>query len=297
MKLNFSLILAFLAFLNLSAQGNRFTYEYQFRIDSTKTDSLKKEFANLDIFPTKSYFYGQAKFASDSIMNNSIIQQRKSTPNSISYSSTTDEWNISYLIEKSYPSFKTTWLTNIEETNMIVEETPVLKWQILPETQKIENYNCQKATANFGGRIWEAWFSKDLPFPDGPYKFHGLPGLIVKLEDKTKSHQFLLKGSKKLKADDHSWEYISALEKEAKNEFQGVKVSPTQYKKLFMTYKNDPAKDIKLDLANPSNSMTVTTESGTKLTSNAEIIKYFEESLAQKYKTINNQLELNLHRK
>lgn len=297
MKLNFSLILAFLAFLNLSAQGNRFTYEYQFSIDSTKTDSLKKEFTNLDIFPTKSYFYGQAKFASDSIMNNSIIQQRKSTPNSVSYSSTTDEWNISYLIEKSYPSFKTTWLTNIEETNMIVEETPVLKWQILPETQKIENYNCQKATTNFGGRIWEAWFSKDLPFPDGPYKFHGLPGLIVKLEDKTKSHQFLLKGSKKLKAEDHSWEYISALEKEAKNEFQGVKVSPTQYKKLFMTYKNDPAKDIKLDLANPNNSMTVTTESGTKLTSNAEIIKYFEESLAQKYKTINNQLELNLHRK
>lgn len=297
MKLNFSIILLFLAFLNLSAQGNRFTYEYQFRIDSTKTDSLKKEFVNLDIFPTKSYFYGQAKFASDSIANNSIIEQRKSTPNSISYSSTTDEWNISYLIEKLYPSFKTTWFTNIEQTNMIVEETPVIKWQILPETQKIENYNCQKATANFGGRIWEAWFSKDLPFPDGPYKFHGLPGLIVKLEDKTKSHQFLLKGNKKLKAEDHSWDYILALEKEAKHEFEGVKVNPTQYKKLFMTYKNDPAKDIKLDLASPNTSMTVTTEGGKKITNNAEIIKFFEESMAKKYKSFNNQLELNLHRK
>ena len=56
---------------------------------------------NLDIFPTKSYFYGQAQYASDSAMNHSIIQQRKSTPNSISYSSTTEEWNVSYLIEKS----------------------------------------------------------------------------------------------------------------------------------------------------------------------------------------------------
>ncbi|OBW43230.1 hypothetical protein AB670_00422 [Chryseobacterium sp. MOF25P] len=297
MKLNFSLILLFLAFLNLSAQGNRFTYEYQFRIDSTKTDSLKKEFVNLDIFPTKSYFYGQAKFASDSIANNSIIEQRRSTPNSISYSSTTDEWNISYLIEKSYPSFKTTWFTNIEQTNMIVEETPVIKWQILPETQKIENYNCQKATANFGGRIWEAWFSKDLPFPDGPYKFHGLPGLIVKLEDKTKSHQFSLKGNKKLKAEDHSWDYILALEKEAKHEFEGVKVNLAQYKKQYMSYKNDPAKDIKLDLADPNTSMEVTTEGGAKLTSNAEIIKYFEESMSKKYKSVNNQLELNLHRK
>lgn len=297
MKFNFCFLLVLLAFLNLSAQGNRFTYEYQFRIDSTKTDSLKKEFVNLDILPTKSYFYGQASFASDSIMNNSIIQQRKSTPNSISYSSNVEEWNISYLIEKSYPSFKTTWFTNIEQTNMIVEETPVLKWNISPETQKIENYNCQKATVNFGGRIWEAWFSKDLPFPDGPYKFHGLPGLIVKLEDKTKSHQFLLKGNKKLKPEDHSWDYILALQKEAKHEFEGVKVSPAQYKKQYLAYKNDPAKDVKLDLADPNTTMTVTTEAGSKLTNNAEIIKYFEESMAKKYKSNNNQLELNLHRK
>lgn len=297
MKIKFYFILIFFTALNFSAQGNRFTYEYQFRIDSTKTDSLKKEFVNLDILPTKSYFYGQAKFASDSIANNSIIEQRKSTPNSISYSSTTEDWNISYLIEKSYPSFKTTWFTNIEQTNMIVEETPVIKWQILPETQKIENYSCQKATANFGGRIWEAWFSKELPFPDGPYKFHGLPGLIVKLEDKSKSHQFLLKGNKKLKVEDHSWDYILELQKEADHEFKGVKVNPAQYKKQYMSYKNDPAKDVKLDLADPHTTMTVTTESGAKLTSNAEIIKFFEESMAKKYKSINNQLEINLHRK
>lgn len=297
MKLIFGIILSFFTFLNFSAQGNRFIYEYKSRIDSTKADSLKKEFVNLDILPTKSYFYGQAKFASDSITLHSIIQQRKSTPDNISYSSTTEEWNISYVIEKLYPSFKTIWLTNIERTNMIVEETPSFKWLILPDTQKIENYNCQKATTNFGGRIWEAWFSKDLPFPDGPYKFHGLPGLIVKLEDKTKSHQFLLKGSKKLKAKDYSWDYILALKKEAKNETDGVKVNPDQYKKLYMSYKNDPAKDFKLDLASPNTTMTVTTGTGIKLTNNADIIKYFEESLAQKYKANNNQLELNLHRK
>lgn len=64
-----------------------------------------------------------------------------------------------------------------------------------------------------------------------------------------------------------------------------------------MTYKNDPAKDIKLDLANPNNSMTVTTGDGKKITNNAEIIKFFEESMAKKYKSINNQLEINLHRK
>lgn len=297
MKFNFCSLLVFFAFLNLSAQGNRFIYEYQFKIDSTKTDSLKKEFVNLDIFPEKSYFYGQAKFASDSIANNSIIKQRKINPNEISYSTNMEDWNVSYLVEKPYPVTKTTWFTKIEETNLIIEENPILKWNILPETQKIENYNCQKATLSFGGRIWEAWFSKDLPFPDGPYKFHGLPGLIVKLQDKTKSHQFLLKGNRKLTANDHSWNYIWDLEKEAKHEFNGVKVTPTQYKKLYLSYKNDPAKDIKLDLADPHTTMTITTEGGAKLTDKAEIIKYFEQSMAEKFKTNNNQLELNLYKK
>lgn len=116
-----------------------------------------------------------------------------------------------------------------------------------------------------------------MPFPDGPYKFNGLPGLIVKLEDKTRSHQFLLKGNKKLKAEDHSWDYILGLQKEADHEFKGVKVNPTQYKKQYMSYKNDPAKDVKLDLADPNTTMAVTTESGAKLTSNAEVIKYMEE--------------------
>jgi GLPGLI family protein len=32
-----------------------------------------------------------------------------------------------------------------------------------------------------------------LPIQDGPYKFHGLPGLILKIEDETKSHSFALK--------------------------------------------------------------------------------------------------------
>lgn len=40
---------------------------------------------------------------------------------------------------------------------------------------------------NFGGRRWEAWFTPDIPYSDGPYKFCGLPGLILKIID-TKGH-------------------------------------------------------------------------------------------------------------
>ncbi|MBD8083205.1 GLPGLI family protein [Chryseobacterium caseinilyticum] len=297
MKLKVLFLMTFFAVINLSAQGNRFIYEYQSRRDSTRTDSLKKEFVNLDIFPGKSYFYGQAKFASDSADNVSIAQQRIATPGNYSITSTIYDWNIEYVVEKSFPEFKINWFTSLQRTDLNVEEKTEIKWNILPVTAKIENYNCQKATTKFGGRTWEAWFSKDLPFPDGPYKFHGLPGLIVKMEDHTKSHSYILKGNKKLGKKDHSWDYILSLRKEAENNVKSVKVSQEQYKKLYQSYKNDPAKDIKQKLSSPNTRMEVSFGDGRIIKDNAEIIKYYEESLGEVFKRNNNHLELSLHKK
>jgi len=297
MKLKVLILMTFFTVIHFSAQGNRFIYEYQSRRDSTRTDSLKKEFVNLDILPDKSYFYGQSKFESDSADNVSIAKQRNATPGNYTIESTIQDWNIDYVVEKSYPDFTIKWFTQIEKIDLNVEDKQEFKWNILSETTKIENYSCQKATTEFGGRMWEAWFSKDLPFPDGPYKFHGLPGLIVKLEDQTKSHQFLLKGSKKLKNKDESWDLILALKKDAENETKSLKITPDQYKKLYLSYKNDPAKDVKQKLSSPNTRMEISFGDGRIIKDNAEIIKYYDESLAEAFKKNNNQIELNLHRK
>ena len=56
-------------------------------------------------------------------------------------------------------------------------------WQITSETDTIHSYACQKAICDFGGRIWEAWFTMEIPISDGPYKFCGLPGLILNVAD------------------------------------------------------------------------------------------------------------------
>lgn len=58
-----------------------------------------------------------------------------------------------------------------------------LKWTILGDTMNLSGYNCQKAALNFRGRSYVAWFTPDLPWNVGPYKFRGLPGLILKIED------------------------------------------------------------------------------------------------------------------
>ena len=51
------------------------------------------------------------------------------------------------------------------------------------ETKKIGTYVCQKATLNYCGRHWEAWFTKEVPLNKGPYFFDGLPGLIIYIND------------------------------------------------------------------------------------------------------------------
>ena len=59
------------------------------------------------------------------------------------------------------------------------------------------NYPCKKATTKFRGRTWTAWYSLDLPFNDGPWKLHGLPGLILSANDADGLFRFTCMGVKK----------------------------------------------------------------------------------------------------
>ena len=72
------------------------------------------------------------------------------------------------------------------------------KWSVNQEEKTIMGYHCQKATTNYLGRKWIAWFTQDIPVMDGPYKFSGLPGLIVKIEDSKGDYIFDLKETKKI---------------------------------------------------------------------------------------------------
>ncbi len=58
----------------------------------------------------------------------------------------------------------------------------LFEWSIHKETQEILGYSCLKASACFRGRTYIAWFTTDLPFKAAPWKFHGLPGVILKVE-------------------------------------------------------------------------------------------------------------------
>ena len=61
-----------------------------------------------------------------------------------------------------------------------------LNWTYsLDETMVLYNYTCNKATTKYAGREYTAWYTLDVPISYGPYKFFGLPGLIIKIEEST----------------------------------------------------------------------------------------------------------------
>lgn len=65
----------------------------------------------------------------------------------------------------------------------LVDNVPPQIWKIHEDTINVLGYPCQFATADFRGRSYKAWFTLDIPIGDGPWKFYGLPGIILKVED------------------------------------------------------------------------------------------------------------------
>ncbi|MBS1927928.1 MAG: GLPGLI family protein [Chitinophagaceae bacterium] len=63
------------------------------------------------------------------------------------------------------------------------DSLPAMKWTILNQFITINNNYCQKAVTTFRGRDYTAFYALNIPIQDGPLKFCGLPGLIVKISD------------------------------------------------------------------------------------------------------------------
>ena len=57
-------------------------------------------------------------------------------------------------------------------------------WELREDLDSVLGYTCQKATIIYYGRTYEAWFTTAIPIQDGPWKFCGLPGIIMKVVEK-----------------------------------------------------------------------------------------------------------------
>lgn len=236
--------------LMVSAQetANRFFYELSFK---PKKDSAKieKVMTTLDITKDKSLYRDFTLVAQDSILKVEVeAMQKAGVFKDISKSFKTPKF--SEKIYKFYPEMKIQYMEKIANgftpQNIAYNEDVKFNWSILSDKVKIGTYTTQKATTEFGGRKWTAWFSTDIPFQDGPYKFYGLPGLIVKIEDDGGNYSWELKGNKKIE----NFSDITYAETISGSGGKTLEMPREKFEKTFNEFKKDPFSSMR-PLMNP----------------------------------------------
>lgn len=209
------------------AQTNRFVYQVTMKPNEADKNDVKTENAYLDISAEKSLFYSENRIKRDSIMQQNFQSGGARGFNRDQMESLRS--NINYTVEKDKANQKTFFKDRLGRDVYQYEEDRPISWKILSETMKIGDYKVQKAETDFGGRKWTAWFTTDLPYQDGPYKFGGLPGLIVKVEDTQGEYSFDL--MKNYKISDFP----------SMNQFGNtIKVKRTDFVKQQEKFKSDP---------------------------------------------------------
>ena len=200
-------------------------YNLEYQKDSTDISTKQNEKMILLIGDKYSLFESLNKRYNDSIKS-AIIKENLDISIAISKG----------LSQSKKSRFKFRILKNSKETlvydsyfsdKFIYKDEEKLSWKIKKTFDTISGYNCTLATTSFAGRSYRAWFTKEIPISDGPYKFKGLPGLIVKIEDNKRHYIFKL---------------VSFLKAKEKFEFDkkaGIEVSKKEFYNSYNSFKKN----------------------------------------------------------
>lgn len=173
-------------------------YELTYAPDSTDINELKTEDFNLFLGNKVSIFASRGRTMSDSLKMN--LQGRDIRSMNFEERAKRTKTEFESVIYKGFPEEKISYSYKILRDNLRYEEDlNQFSWEILPENKLIEGYQAQKATTTFAGRNYIAWFTSEIPISEGPYKFNGLPGLILEISDVQNHYNYKLKSFEKFK--------------------------------------------------------------------------------------------------
>lgn len=165
-----------------------FIYSYTFCEEHKNPQSAKKHEMILEVGQNHSKFYSSNKAFTDSLLMRYANESPEVAFSKIFplVSGSPVPPFCNFYVYKNYPTAnKTTFIaSDLSSGKYQVEEDIKFDWTIdINATDTISGLICHKAQTSFYGRNYTAWFSLDIPINDGPYKFNGLPGLIVQIAD------------------------------------------------------------------------------------------------------------------
>jgi len=172
----------------------KYKYIYTNQVDSQKASTKRSDIMILAIGKRTSVYYSQDAKIGDSLADDDVkkgLSLEEIAANRGKYKMGKSRM----LIIKNYPA-NTITVTDrlVMDDYKYTEPLTGQQWKILKDTATLYGLKCRKATTTFRGRDFEAWFTKDIPVANGPWKFYGLPGFIVKANDTKQQFSFEFNG-------------------------------------------------------------------------------------------------------
>lgn len=188
----------------LDKASYQFFYEYNWQFDTLRNNDIRDDLIILQVGQNISKSFSYYAFRQDSLkatpdgekvkrqlMNDYAREwvKNQTIPKGIIRGA------MGTIVYKNHPLGKMTVTDAINLNNYLyTDEFHAQNWHVTDSTKIILNYTCQMAISDFRGRRWIAWFVSDIPISDGPWKFSGLPGLILEVYDLEKHYKFTIVG-------------------------------------------------------------------------------------------------------
>ncbi|MBP2616709.1 GLPGLI family protein [Chryseobacterium jejuense] len=172
--------------------GN-FTYLLKAKLSTQTPDYIHEEFFSLQMGEKRAFFASTQSIKRDSVFGKSYVTANNpdgSITISLKNGTSVPKTKFPYTIIQS--NEKVEYFQPVGMTVLTYQEPIIGNWKLIDEIKTINTINCKKAAVTYKGRNWTAWYSTEIPLPYGPYKFSGLPGLIIKITDEKGEYDFEL---------------------------------------------------------------------------------------------------------
>lgn len=206
---------------------------YEYNIVDKNLQETKSYYDILQIGNNYSKYFAYPSYKIDSVIYKKDINKITMQEASQIYARYGSQDNSPYTVIKNSKNKNLEYYDRIFSDYYVYLDAPSFQWKIEKEKKAICGYTCQKATTSFRGREWTAYYAIDIPKNDGPWKFSGLPGLILRIEDKNKEHVFTAISIRNSKNDIY-------LEKKNSR----FKTKREQFNKQLNAFKTNPGKVI-----------------------------------------------------
>lgn len=155
-------------------------YTFTYSTDTTAANKLKSDEMALRTSGKNSHFVSLATERADSLL--AAYSRNEETMFAMAMANMGslrggEKWSVARSADG-----QTIVTAKIMDKYYYTEPTERIEWNIEEDTATIISYRCRKATARYRGLQWTVYFTEEIPIAEGPWKLHGLPGLILRAD-------------------------------------------------------------------------------------------------------------------